>query len=247
MELSWPTAKVPPRLGVDEAHVWAVPFDGSAGGDGALLSVLSDEEQQRADEFRLERPRQQFVCTRGALRVLLGHYLGERPEDVSFSFEAIAKPRLAEKHAASNLRFNVSHSGDLGLIAITSGCDIGVDVEHRRPVKNLEQLAQRYFHPAEIEAVTTTAIDDRNDAFFRCWTAKEAVLKAYGTGIAGALDAFEVPLAPSFAGWIDLSGLNQKEKASSCWLGRLTLDNDYIAAVALVGCHRQVTCFTFTL
>lgn len=247
MELSWPTAKVPPKLGDNEAHVWAVPFDGSAVREGALLAVLSDEERQRADEFRLERPRQQFVCTRGALRNLLGHYLNERPERVGFSFEAIAKPRLAEKDAATNIRFNVSHSGDLGLIAITLGCDIGIDVEHRRPVKNLEQLAQRYFHLTEIRGVLATAINDRNEAFFRCWTAKEAVLKAYGTGIAGALDVFEVPLEASFAGWVDLSGLKQKDKASNCWVERLAPNSDYIAAIALVGCQRQTACYTFSM
>lgn len=247
MELSWPTAKVPPKLGDNEAHVWAVPFDGSAVREVALLAVLSDEERQRADEFRLERPRQQFVCTRGALRILLGHYLNAPPQEVPFSFEAIAKPRLAEKYATTNIRFNVSHSGDLGLIAITSRCDIGIDVEHRRPVKNLEQLADRYFHPAEIEAITTTTINDRNDAFFRCWTAKEAVLKAYGTGIAGALDAFEVPLEASFAGWVDLSGLKQKDKASSCWVERLAPNHDFLAAIALVGCQRQTACYTFPM
>lgn len=247
MELSWPIAKVPPKLAVDEAHIWAVPFDGSTASRDALFAVLSDEERQRADEFRLERPRQQFVCTRGALRILLGHYLDVPPQGVLFSFEAIAKPRLAESHAGSNLRFNISHSGDLGLIAITSGCDVGIDVEYRRPVKNLEQLAERYFHSAEIEEITTTIINDRNDAFFRCWTAKEAVLKAYGTGIAGALDVFEVPLEASFAGWIDLSGLKQKDKASNCWVERHAPSDDYIAAVALVGCKRQVACYTFSM
>jgi 4'-phosphopantetheinyl transferase len=235
----------PPPLGAENAHVWAVRLDGNADGAAPSLEALSADERQRADEFRLERPRRQFVITRRALRRLLAQYLVLPPAEVEFTFEAIAKPRLAKKHAMSELRFNVTHSGDLALVAVTRGCDMGVDVERFRTVKQLEQLARRYFHPQEIEAVLQTPREERNAAFLRCWTAKEAVLKAFGTGIAGCLDAFAVPLDSSFAGWIDLSKLQTSGKAASCWLERLKPNDDYPAAVAFVGAKRLVQCFAF--
>ena len=237
---------MPPKLAADEAHVWAVPLVESEPTEHELLAALSADEQARAKEFRFDVPRRQFIVTRGVLRILLGHYLDERPAEIAFGFEAVAKPRLANKYAASDLRFNVSHSGDLALIAVTLGSDVGIDVEQCRPVKQLDQLARRYFHPAEIEAVLATASDARNDAFMRCWTGKEAVLKAHGVGIAGSLDAFQVPLAESFEGWIDLSALPKVGNTSQCWLQRLVPRDDYVAAIALLGGQRRVVCQTFS-
>jgi len=246
MQLLWPKATIPPRLAADEAHVWAVPLVESEPSEHELLAALSLDEQARAKEFRFDVPRRQFIVTRGVLRILLGHYLGERPEEIAFAFEAVAKPRLANKYAASDLRFNVSHSGDLALIAATLGSDVGIDVEHCRPVKQLEQLAKRHFHSAEIAGVLATPSGARDAAFMRCWTGKEAVLKAFGVGIAGSLDAFQVPLAESFEGWIDLTALPKVGNASQCWLQRLVPCDDYVAAIALLGDERRVVCRTFS-
>ena len=102
----------------------------------------------------------------------------------------------------------------------------------------MEQIAQRFFHPAEADAVLATARRRANDAFLRCWTAKEAVLKAYGTGIAASLDAFQVPLAESYEGWVDLSALPSSNRDSRCWLQRLSPCNDYVAAAAFMGSER---------
>jgi 4'-phosphopantetheinyl transferase len=244
MPLLWPIASAPPSLGLEEAHVWAVSLDQERASEEPFVSVLSDDERLRADEFRFEAGRRQFVITRGTLRMLLAQYLGERPQDVTFSVEAIGKPKLAALHAATDVRFNVSHSGTLALIAITRGCDVGVDVERNRTVKQLEQLARRYFHAQEIEGVLATPADKRNEAFLQCWTAKEAVLKAYGTGIAGCLDGFAVPLGEPFEGWVDLSGLQNADRPNECWVQRLSPLDDYLAAIALLGAKRKVSCFT---
>jgi 4'-phosphopantetheinyl transferase len=246
MELDWPIAKTPPKLIHGDAHVWAVPLGEDDSAERELWNVLADDEKLRAEEFRIERPRRQFVMTRGSLRMLLGQYLGELPERIDFTHEAIGKPRLSARFAPIDVRFNVSHSGDLALVAVTTGCDVGVDVEQHREVKQLEQLARRYFHTAEIDAVLATAVSDRNAAFMRCWTAKEAVLKAFGTGIAGALDAFAVPIHEPFAGWIDLSQLTQVKRGSTCCLERLAPSDEYAAAIAYVGSERKVSAYTFS-
>ena len=245
MQLLWPPATTPPTLAADEAHVWAVPLAADAAVWDALWRILATDEQARADEFYFDDPRRRFVVARGALRVLLGRYLGMRPEDISIALEDGGKPRLASEHAATDLRFNLSHSGELALIAVALGGEVGVDVEQLREVSNFERIAQRYFHPVEVEEVLATANDRRNATFFRCWTAKEAVLKAHGTGITGRLDAFRVPLSASFEGWIDLSTMPQPARGSQCWLTRLTPCDGYVAAVASMSSQRRVHCFAF--
>ena len=212
----------------------------------AAWDVLSDEERTRADEFRIADARTRFVVTRGTLRILLGRYLNVPPNEVAFEFKTYTKPRLApSKTATVDLRFNVSHSGELALVAVTTGCEVGVNVEQLRPVKQMEEIAQRYFHRLEVEGVMASRVKERPAAFFRCWTAKEALLKAIGSGITAALDAFEVPLDEAFEGWIDLSRLRKSEGHSQCWLERISPAPKYIAAIAFVGSHRSVRTFTF--
>jgi 4'-phosphopantetheinyl transferase len=244
MQLCWPKATNSLSLMADEAHVWAVPLAEGESTHFDILAILTPEERARADEFRFERPRRQFIVTRAVLRTLLSQHLLEQPQDVALTFEGLGKPQLASKYASANLRFNVSHSGGLALIVLNLGIDSGIDVEQFRHIGHLEQIARRFFHPAEVDAVLAAAPDA---AFLRCWTAKEAVLKAYGTGIAGSLDAFQVPLADSFEGWIDLSGMQKFQQGSQCWLQRFTPCNGYVAAVAFAGARRRTVCHTFSI
>jgi 4'-phosphopantetheinyl transferase len=226
--------------------VWAVPL---AAGEQlqCALDALSADERIRADEFRIEDARTRFVVARGTLRILLGSYLQMQPSDIGFTVETYTKPCLALPTPATiDLRFNVSHSGELALIAVTTGCEVGVDVEQLREVKQMDEIALRYFHRLEIDAMTATRKKDRTAAFFRCWTAKEALLKAVGSGISAELDAFEVPLDEAFEGWIDLSRLRKGEGVSQCWLERLSPAPKHIAAVAFVGSHRSVRTFSFS-
>jgi 4'-phosphopantetheinyl transferase len=246
MSIEWPTRTIPPSLLPGEAHVWAVPMAANEPFLERVGAAISPDEQARASAFRIEDARRRFLITRGALRLLLGHYLCVPPEDLKFDFEVYTKPRLAPGHRASvDMRYNVSHSGDLALVAVTTGCEIGVDIEQLRAVKQMEEIAQRYFHRLEVDAVLATRVKDRPAAFFRCWTAKEALLKAIGSGITATLDAFEVPLDEAFEGWVDLSRIRQDQTHSQCWLERLSPVPKYIAAIAFVGSHRSVRTFTF--
>jgi 4'-phosphopantetheinyl transferase len=223
-----------------------VPIVAGSPLDTTARQALSADERSCADEFRIEDARTRFVLTRGTLRAILGRYLNAAPNDVAFEFETYTKPRLAPSSKTTiDLRFNVSHSGELAVIAVTTGCEVGVDVEQLRPVKQMEEIALRYFHRLEIDGVMATKKKDRPAAFFRCWTAKEALLKAIGSGITAQLDAFEVPLDEAFEGWVDLSRLWKGEGHSQCWLERLTPAPKYIAAIAFVSSHRSVRTFTF--
>ena len=109
--------------------------------------------------FGLPMPGQDSSSARGTLRILLGRYLNVPPNEVAFKFKTYTKPRLApSKTATVDLRFNVSHSGELALVAVTTGCEVGVDVEQLRPVKQMEEIARRYFHRLEVEGVMASRV-----------------------------------------------------------------------------------------
>jgi len=247
IRIPWPKATYAIELAPDEAHVWAVPLVERELAYDEFLLTLSSDERDRAREFQLDEPKRRFVIARCALRKLLGQYLGIDPTHVEFASNPGGKPRLAEKHSATGLRFNISHSGDLALIAVAAGCDVGIDVERLRDVGHMEQIARKFFHPAECTAVLATPASERNAAFFQCWTAKEAVLKALGTGITGSLADFEVPNGDAWDSWIDLPSRQTLESRSQCWLQRLTPADGYLGAVACLETKCIVRSWTFDL
>lgn len=245
MNVHWPVPAIHPPLADGAAHIWAVSLEPASQLD-ALSAILSPEELQRAAELRLAAPRQRFLTARWTLRILLGRYLGIPPASVTIAVDANNKPRLADAHDQSKLRFNVAHSGECALIAMTLAREIGVDVEQCREVRQAEHIAQRYFHPAEIAALLAATPAERNRAFLRCWTGKEAVLKAIGSGITGSLAAFQVADAQVTVDGaiVDVPTLSAAHHVQCC-LRWLDLDDDYLAAAAIVGQQVDFHCMMF--
>jgi len=176
-----------------EAHVWRLRLVQPAGELARLGTTLSDDERTRAARFYFERDRSAFTVVRGALRTLIGGYLGVAPSALVFGYRDKGKPYLAAP--GGDLQFNVSHSGDFALLAFTRGCAIGVDVERRRPMQELYSLAQISFSPDEFAALCRLPAAAQTDAFFACWSRKEAFIKVTGEGISQLAD-FDVTLAP---------------------------------------------------
>ena len=240
-----PLAK-PPQLGTDDVHTWTVPLDASQQAYEDLLATLASDERQRAREFRFDDPRRRYVMARGTLRRLLGEYLHAEPTSIELTIDHNQKPHLASQHAMAGLHFNVSHSGDLAVIGFARGCEVGIDVEQLRDVGHLEQIARRFFHPSETSAVLAAPESTRTLAFLRCWTGKEAVLKALGTGIVGNLAGFQVPIDDGWQGWVECSAGLAHGQRSRCWLEQLTPCDDYVAAIACVENKRVVRSYAFT-
>jgi len=136
------------------------------------------------------------VAARGLLRVLLGGYLQQTPEGLEFSYGQHGKPALSGGNASSGLCFNLSHSSGLVVYAIARGRNLGIDVEHVRPDSAGEDIAERYFSAREMRDLRGLPPEARVHGFFRCWTRKEAYLKATGMGLRIPLDSFAVSLAP---------------------------------------------------
>lgn len=166
------------QFGAVDVYVTVIP---DARVDEALLSI---DERLRADRFQFEEDRRRFIVSRAKLRELLARYTNR---EIRFEMNEHGKPFLT----GGGVCFNVSHSGDLVLHAISRSCDVGVDVEHVRLDRDLEGIAKRFFsgsESTELERLPTTA-------FFNCWTRKEAIVKATGLGISMGLDTFDVPVA----------------------------------------------------
>jgi 4'-phosphopantetheinyl transferase len=243
MTVNWREATPPLPLSNEEAHVWAVPIGEYATKAEQRLALLSHDERMRAEQFQLEAPRRRFVIARTALRRLLGAYLDMPAAEITLAYRPRGKPLLGRTSASGSLQFNLAHTHDLVLIAITRGCDVGVDIERLRAVSHLESIARRYFHPAEVGEILNAPLESRHEAFLRCWTAKEAVIKATGTGLTDSLATFCVPIANANGAWIETPILDAGT-LQRCWLERISPSENSTAAVALVGEQRRVRCFT---
>ena len=180
-------------LSAGEVHVWEGSLDQPPEVVGRLRQLLSEDERARAGRFRFEPHRSRYVAGRGQLRSLLGRYLGTPPRELRFEYGEFEKPALA----GSDVHFNLAHSGEVVLFAITRLGEVGIDVEliDARP-RDDERLADRFFSPTEVATLRSLPNTDRSRAFLRCWTRKEAFLKARGDGLRLALDTFDVSLAP---------------------------------------------------
>ncbi|HEX3764632.1 MAG TPA: 4'-phosphopantetheinyl transferase superfamily protein [Kofleriaceae bacterium] len=189
----------PAELALDGAdvHVWRVALDPPAERVAALARTLDDDERARAARFHFDRDRTAFTVARGALRTLAGRYLGESPARLRFGYRDRGKPYLLAPpvEPPGQLRFNVSHSGKLALLCFARDREVGVDIEHRRPLSDLLGLAHTAFSPPEYAALCRLPPAAHERAFFACWSRKEAFIKATGEGVA-QLAAFEVSLAP---------------------------------------------------
>ena len=182
-----------------EAHVWRTRLEQPQERVDEFLRTLDDDERARASRFHFEKHRRNFVVGRGVLRLLLGRYLGTRPEDVRFEYGAQGKPLLGGEHRAESLRFNASHSGEMALYAFMRDCEIGVDVEIIKGDFATEEIAERFFSAPEIAALRALPVIEKPAAFFRCWTRKEAYIKAIGSGLSHPLDQFDV--TAEIPGW----------------------------------------------
>jgi 4'-phosphopantetheinyl transferase len=186
----------PLQLANNEVQVWRVELDLLASAEPHWLSLLLPDEQDRAHRFRFDRHRRRFATTRGVLRTLLGGYLNVDPRSVRFRYSDKQKPALDEAFAKGHLRFNVSHSEETALLAFTRGREIGVDVERVRQDSDVEAIAKSFFSESERETLASLPGSEKQAAFFRCWTRKEAFIKAIGEGMSLPLHQFDVSLAP---------------------------------------------------
>ena len=190
-----PTA--PPAAGI--VHVFAATLDLPEEALAKARALLSPDETARADRFLRREDRARFTAARAWLRRVLAAHLGEAPEHLAFAYGEQGKPALDDPRG---LDFNLAHSGPHALLAVSPGFPIGIDIEEERETE--AKVAERFFSPSEVRALSAHRGDTRRSAFFRCWTRKEAYLKALGSGLATPLDGFTVSLDAGDARLLDI-------------------------------------------
>lgn len=169
-------------------HVFRFRLDPGPEKIASLHELLSADEQERAARYIPEDARRAFITARGQMRTLLGAYLKRAPNSLRFAFNPQNKPSLP----GCGLGFNLSHSAGMGLLAITAGPEVGVDVESTRRAVDFAPIAQRFFAPPEAAYLLGLPLAEQPRAFFAIWTRKEAYIKARGGGLSIPLDSFTV-------------------------------------------------------
>jgi len=224
---TWTVPPPSPSLESGTVHVWRIALDQPDESLKRFRRTLEPDELNRAGRFHFEKHRRHFIVARGFLRSVVARYLETQPETLRFSYGAYGKPELTSEHV---LRFNLSHSHEVALLAVTLDAELGVDVEHIRADFASEDVARRFFSRAEVEVFNALPKEEQVAAFFRCWTRKEAYIKAIGKGLSQALDAFDVTLAPGMQAAL----LRAEEEDAERWLMRdVDVGEGYAGALAV--------------
>jgi len=194
-----------------------------------LVEVLSPEERRHAARFVREIDRRRFLLCHAALRSILGEWLGEPPEHLRFASGRWGKPVLDRPFSDAAVEFNLSHTAELGLVAVTRGRRVGIDVETIRPLNEMLDIARRVLAARDCAVLTALPPEQAIEAFWRAWTANEACLKAVGSGLGAGEPAIR---------------LDRRGRPTPCndrlCLHRIEVAHPLVAALAIEG-HGHAT------
>ena len=227
----WTPPAGKPDLSEGCAHLWRASLEQPTATIHDLAEWLSEDELERAARFRHDRHRNRFIVGRAMLRDVLAHYGDCTAGQIAFTYLAHGKPVLAEGVNAPKLEFNLSHSGDVAICAVAKTIPLGVDVERIRSLRDMQGLADRFFSSTEAQQIRAARDEEQLANFFRCWTRKEAYVKATGQGIACRLDSFAVSVGPDDPA--RLVHIDQDAAAAANWsMVSIVPTDGYIGALA---------------
>lgn len=231
---SWLPPPTALHLESAEVHVWRASLNQEPSTLRACSDILAPDERSRADKFHFRKDREHFIIARGVLRFILSRYLNTSPQLIRFSYNHYGKPALDAATRDKSLRFNLSHANEVALYAFTRDREIGLDVEFIRADFASLDIAERFFSKTEIATLQSLPAHVQTEAFFKCWTRKEAYIKALGEGLSHPLDRFAVSLAPGQAAAL-LSADNDPREVSRWSMVELAAGAGYEAALVVEG------------
>jgi len=211
--------------------IWRIDLNWDSSKVSQSIKNLSPDEEEKARSFRFEKDRDRYIVARNSLRIIIGNYLDIKPDQIRFSYNKYGKPFL--DNGNQELRFNLSHSRDIALIAVTSGAEVGVDVEYLDDELDVMTLANTILSETETSMLEKLPADSQTKTFFKAWTRKEAFLKALGKGFSETADRLPTSALMTEAKIsVKITG-GQSDK--SWWLASFPINRDYSAAVAAEG------------
>src|ERR1043165_2078014 len=240
-------SRPPVKLSItrSELHVWRIDLGNIDYQFKYLISLLSFEELKRAKRFIFYRDRHCYQVTHSMKRLILANYLGCLPQNLHFKIESYGKPRLANLQSPLSIQFNISHSRELILIAITVEDPVGIDIEYNDKNRSIESLGETIFSSSEKKVfLTLESKREKEEFFFRCWTRKEAFLKAKGIGLAEDLANISVNLYETAVthDWLKISAA-KKTDLSKWKLFPLNIGDLYTAATVATSFQKHL--FTY--
>lgn len=238
--------QAPPRflaLPADEVHVWRIRLDAAPDCIKHYYDFLSSDEKGRAARYHFQKDREQYIVARGVLRTILSRYLDMAPDEIRFSYSSNGKPALKNSQGADLINFNMSHSHTLALVGVTRDRKIGIDVERIQNDFSCQEIAGRMFSPQESKTLAELPDDMRHEAFFNCWTRKEAYIKARGLGLSYPLHQFEVSLIPGEPARLIRSTEDSLFDTTPWALQELEPGPGYVGALAVEGKDWQLACW----
>ena len=215
-----------------QVDIWRARLDLPTDSLKRLEATLSADEIQRADRFHFQGHKDRFIAAHGCLRDILARYHHWEPGQLTFSANDHGKPALSADPSEHKMDFNLSHSGDLALVAVTWERKVGVDLERIRQGISAQVIAQQYFSKSEVAELLGLPSEQREIGFFNCWTRKEAYIKAQGLGLSLPLESFDVSLAPNEPAILRATRPDPQEAARWALLA-LEVSPDYAAALAV--------------
>jgi 4'-phosphopantetheinyl transferase len=232
----WVTPPIDLALSDSAVDIWLISLTQPGASYASLADLLSASEQERAARFKFDEHQRRFVVAHAAVRSILSQYLKRAPESLQFVNSANGKPSLAAELAGSEMQFNLSHSFEMALLGVTHRRQIGVDIELIKEDYAFDEVAARFFTPKELAAFRALPVHLQRRAFFKCWTSKEAFLKAKGTGLSGKLDEVEITVAGDERVRINAS-------VPGWGLTEINPGNNYEAALVVEGGVLPVRCY----
>jgi 4'-phosphopantetheinyl transferase len=238
--LTWPTSGVRGTIAPDEVHVWAWALEPAMLNLPAHVEILDQQERERMQRFHFVADRTRYAVAHANLRRILGAYLQQPAAALRFDANGFGKPELHQIESSSSLHFSLTHSRSIAVLAVANGRPVGVDVEEVRPIE--PEVADSHFSASERSQLKQLQGDGWLLGFYRCWTRKEAILKAEGVGLFRPLDSFDVSLLPDETAKL----LGTRQHFGYPWtLHDLLPSEGTIGAVATAQPHTRLICFSF--
>ena len=238
IKMLWQEPKFPLNLLDGAVHVWLGSLDLPGDTLSLLGKLLSAEESDRAGRFRYPADQMKYIAAHGILHILLGWYLELPAAKINLSQNEFGKPTL------ENIKFNLSHSRDLALYAFAENREIGADIEYIRSELVDLHVANQFFARKEVEGLFAMPPHDQKEAFFACWTRKEAFIKAKGAGLSYPLDRFDVSIDPNQID-VQLSVHDHVDESEQWSFHALRPSPGYTACVVAQGSNCKFDCYHF--